>query len=110
MENNIGVSADTEVLVSLYCDMGYGIIEGLFVCTLKELNTLKEATVDFGEVLGKHSEVVIEDIYSYCDVVTDDAILIEQLKRVFGSKTMCGYNPLEELDEEFKLFEGTERG
>jgi len=96
-------------LWSFDADFGrHGYLSGLFIATDEEITKLQDGYVNFGEVLGKHSEVLIDNfnIKDFITCVTDDQQLIDRLEKAFGSKTLSGYNPLgyirgqEEEDEE----------
>lgn len=72
----------------------HGSLEGLFVSTEEELNLLNNTTIHFGEALGKHSEVWIDDFkwQDCCSVVSDDQEKIEWLVGILGY-TLSGYSP-----------------
>lgn len=84
-----------KVLVKYNEDFYYGIMSGLFICTKDELEALNGAEIDFGSVLGKHSEVTTDGAYEYCEIVSEDQDLIHDLLTVFGSNNISGYNPLD---------------
>jgi hypothetical protein len=70
-----------------------GYVEGLFFAEKEEIEELYGKTIDFGEILGKHSEVCntldegdVEFIDLPEDVIT---LLIEKL-----GEDISGYNPL----------------
>lgn len=88
-----------KVLVKYNEDFYYGVMSGLFVCTEEELETLNNKEVDFGSVLGKHSEVTTEDAYDYCEIVSEDQDLIHDLLTVFGSNNISGHNPLDYVQD-----------
>ena len=88
-----------KVLVKYDQDFYYGIISGLFITTKEELETLNGLEVYYYEALGKHSEVVTNDAYDYCEIVSEDQDLIHDLLTVFGSNNISGYNPLEYVEE-----------
>ena len=76
-----------------------GDLEGLFIATKKEVDSMIGIEVYFGEVLGKHSEIygIIED----GEIIESDAsdATIEELEDMFG-KSICGYNPLNYISED----------
>ncbi len=80
-----------------------GDLEGVFVAEEKVIQDAIGAKVEFGEVLGKHSEIFGQ--IDECDitVLSEDQEFIEKLILVFGGLLISGYNPLEYLneDEEF---------
>lgn len=88
-------------LYSFHWDCGrMGDLTGLFVANKKAVENIIDKYVDFGEVLGKHSEV-----YGYIeegDIVleTDDQDFIQKLQFHLGEETISGYNPLHYMGEE----------
>lgn len=76
---------------AIYFDCGE--IESVFISTDERINKNIGKVVNFGEVLGKHSEVFgrleKEDIKE----ISISQSAIEELEKVFGD-TICGYNPL----------------
>jgi len=86
-----------------------GTLSGLFIADTQQVAEAMGKKIDFGEVLGKHSEIygVLEE--NDLEVVTDDQQFIQQCITVFGDGTISGYNPLEyQTDEEidFDMNEG----
>lgn len=81
-------------LWKFYWDCGrQGDLEGIFVATEKEVNDLIGKDVNFGEVLGKHSEVygtIEKDEITKIDL---DSETVEKVTKVLG-ETWSGYNPL----------------
>lgn len=73
-----------------------GSLDGLFISTDEELNLINNATIYFGEALGKHSEVWIDDFEweKCCTVISDEQEKIEWLIDLMGY-TLTGYNPLD---------------
>lgn len=73
-----------------------GHVEGLFVTTREELAAAYGRDVEFGEVLGKHSDIrgVLEE--KDITVVTDDQDFIAKLVEYVGGQ-VSGYNPLSYL-------------
>lgn len=75
-----------------------GEVEGLFTATEGEIEDAIGKTVEFGEILGKHSDISGELERNDLLLVTDDQEDIETLERI-GKKYNCdflnqGYNPL----------------
>jgi hypothetical protein len=70
--------------------MGY--MSGIFIAESRSIETLIGKDVDFGEALGKHSE--IEGTIEEGDVllVTDDVEAVSMFEKY---KLTTGYNPLE---------------
>ena len=79
-----------------YCGRN-GDLNGLFVATREEVATLIGKDVYFGEVLGKHSEVVgmlQEKDFEDLDIPEDTVLILEEK---CGS-TISGFNPRDYLD------------
>lgn len=88
-----------KILVKYNQDLYYGVLSGLFITTEKELERLKEDDCCFGDVLGKYSDVVVNDAFEHCEVMSHDQDLIRDLENVFGSSLISGYNPIDYLPE-----------
>ena len=86
-----------------------GSLEGLFICTEKELGGLNSVTVHFGEVLGKHSDVSSDTVYENCVVLSSNQDALRDLEVLFGRKTISGTNPLNYLGEMEDEGEGYEQ-
>lgn len=87
---------------SFYWDCGrMGDLSGLFAATKDEVQSAIGKHINFGEVLGKHSEIygTLKDNDFTC--IEIDQKTIDKISEVIGSSTWSGYNPLEFLDEEF---------
>jgi hypothetical protein len=82
-------------LWKFYWDCGRnGDLEGLFVATEQEIQILIGKHANFGEVLGKHSEIygtIEEDDIEKIDL---DSKAIEKVILILG-ETWSGYNPLD---------------
>ncbi|AQW88693.1 hypothetical protein FDH34_gp168 [Serratia phage BF] len=97
-------------LYEFYLDCGrMGDLSGLFVATEDELRALQGSTIWFGEALGKHSEVWIDEFKfeDYCEVKCDDQEKVEWLAGLLGY-TLSGYNPLDYfyIEEQSEYQEG----
>jgi len=77
-----------------------GTIEGLFIADEEELTVAIGQTIDFGEILGKHSSVVFELGANDIQIKSEDQDFIEKLEAIIGSKTVSGYNPLDAIEDE----------
>lgn len=84
-------------LVSYFEECRDGSLEGLFICTEKELESLNSVTVYFGEALGKHSDVHSDTVYENCTVISSNQDALRDLEVMFGCKTLSGTNPLNYL-------------
>jgi hypothetical protein len=76
-----------------------GDVEGLFIATKKDVDSMIGMEVYFGEILGKHSEIygIIDEgdiIESYASDST-----VKELEDIFGLN-ICGYNPLDYISED----------
>lgn len=90
-----------KILVKFYWDCGrMGSLDGLFVCTEKELNEAFGQRLYFGEVLGKHSEIYGTFEKKDATIVSDEDDKITWLLTVMDREdTISGYNPLKYLPE-----------
>lgn len=87
-----------ENLYEFYTDCGrMGHLEGVFIATAEEVNRAIGKYMDFGEALGKHSQV--DGVLEQHEIVlkSDDQAVINLLIRIFG-RTVSGYNPLDYID------------
>lgn len=84
-------------LYSFHWDVGrMGDLYGLFLATQEEVQSAIGSNLNFGEVLGKHSEVdgILEE--HEIKLITDDKEFVEKIYNLFHkNKTLSGYNPLE---------------
>jgi hypothetical protein len=92
----------SKVLVAFQWDCGrMGNVNGLFVTTTEELETLYGKEVYFGEILGKHSEIVGTVDRGDITVKATDPVFIDKLVEVMdGRLTISGYNPFDYLEED----------
>lgn len=72
-----------------------GQLDGLFVATQEEVDKVIGKEIYFGEVLGKHSDIMgnleIEDLTE----IKIDEEAINEIVAAVGDKTISGYNPLD---------------
>ena len=103
-------NSEEKVLVKYNQDFGrMGSLDGLFICTKEDLESLNGKDVYFGEVLGKHSEVYTGDTYKYCKIVPTQHGDIKVLERLLGEGTISGFNPFDYIEDCCELFnEGEE--
>lgn len=86
-----------KAIYKFYADCGrMGDLEGVFVCEQNEIENLYGEEVNFGEVLGKHSEVSLTMSDKYFTEVTTDEKFIE-LFETYNLET--GFNPLDYVDD-----------
>jgi hypothetical protein len=70
-----------------------GDLEGLFVATEQEVQELIGQQVNFGEVLGKHSEIYGDIEEGEITKVDLGSETVEKVTKILGD-TWSGYNPL----------------
>lgn len=71
-----------------------GRLEGLFLALPSEVQSAIGKEFDFGEALGKHSEIEGEIEPDDLKLVTDDPGDVAVIERLFGQDNICGRNPL----------------
>lgn len=84
-------------IYKFFWDCGYGVLEGIFVETYENVQSIIGKRVYFGEVLGKHSEVDGTIEIGDINLVTEDVETVESFQRYMMD---TGYNPFYYLDEE----------
>jgi len=88
----------TQALYRFEYDCGRsGELCGLFVAEKDEIEALIGKRIYFGEVLGKHSEVVITFDEECVDILTEDQDFISKFIQ-FGLTT--GFNPIDYAPED----------
>ena len=99
-----------KLLVKYHEDFGrMGSLDGLFICTKTQLESIKNLDIYFGEVLGKHSEIISDEAYKHCEIVQTKDGDIEVLERLLGEGTISGFNPLDYTEEcEYQYIQGEE--
>jgi hypothetical protein len=87
-------------LYKFYWDCGrMGWLDGLFIADEAEVAAAIGKQVDFGEALGKHSEVYGKlEAHEIKLIPLSDATLAE-LVDAFGKETLCGRNPIARIRE-----------
>lgn len=70
--------------------------EGLFVSTDKEIEKYLGTEIYWGEIDGKHSEIVGVFEKGDLEVVSESEDFIEKFEKYIGS---FGYNPVEKIKE-----------
>lgn len=74
-----------KLLVRMSLDFGRcGSLSSVFVCTREQLDGLDGTFHDFGEALGKNSEVVCNLSIEDFTVLTDDQSFISQFEKIVG--------------------------
>jgi hypothetical protein len=76
-----------------------GTVEGIFIAEEQEVKDAVGQQVNFGEILGKHSEVygTIDD--GEITEIKVSEITVKEMEDVLGS-TICGHNPLHHIQYE----------
>lgn len=86
-----------KVLVKFYQDFGrMGSLSGLFIEDSDRLSKSAGKTVEFGEALGKHSDVSCRLGADNLTVLSDDQELIAKLDSLHIN---TGYNPIDYIEE-----------
>ena len=85
-----------KILCKFHWDCGrMGSLSGLFVTTQKKLDKAITCGIDFGEVLGKHSNIYGPLEPGDISVLCDDQEFIERAEKL--GVVPLGYNPLDYL-------------
>ena len=71
-----------------------GELDGLFIADDADVKKTIGKTIYFGEVLGKHSEVIVDLEEKELTVKTDDQDFIKKLVEILGSHHLSGFNPI----------------
>jgi hypothetical protein len=86
-------------LYSFYKSFGrMGSLEGVFSAHDHEITQLLGKQLDFGEALGKHSEVVFGFSRSQVKVISEDQDFIKKFNEILPHG--AGTNPFHGLEEE----------
>lgn len=89
-----------KIIVEYYEDCGrMGDMSGVFITTQAELDAAMGKHYNFGEALGKHSEVDGELDPSMVTIKSSDQEFIAKFEEVMGTGTISGYNPVENIQE-----------
>ena len=75
-----------------------GEVTGLFVTTREFMRKRVGKHVDFGEALGKHSQIDGELSEQDCVIVCEDQDFIAKLVKFIGSENISGYNPFDYME------------
>lgn len=86
-------------LYRFYWDCGrQGDVEGIFVATIEEIEQAIGKSVQFGEILGKHSNIYGNLELKDLQILTDDQDFIEKAEKYGLLPT--GHNPMNYIEEE----------
>ena len=72
-----------------------GNLHGLFIANKLDVDKAIGKEIDFGEALGKHSEIVAELELDDLTELTDDQDFIRKFESIMGTGTISGHNPIE---------------
>ena len=90
-----------KAIYEFFWDCGrMGELSGLFIAETSEVEKLIGRNINFGEVLGKHSEIygtVTKDDFT---IKSTDQEFIAKFEEIMGKGTISGYNPLDYLDND----------
>lgn len=90
-----------KLIVEFNLDCGrMGNLSSTFVCDKEDLESLYDEEVYFGEVLGKHSEVVATLDESNFTIKSDDQEFINKFSEIMGDYWSTGHNPLWHYEED----------
>lgn len=93
--------ANKIVLVRMFIEFDrMGELDGMFVCDQELLERLYDRDAHFGEVLGKHSEVIATLNADMFEVKSEDAEFIKQLVDILGVD-INGFNPFDHIRNEY---------
>ena len=86
----------------IYCyEVDYGrrgTVSGTFVATRGKVESLRDLTVYFGEILGKHSDVSVDFSEEELICLTEDQAFIKKAKEY--KLVPIGRNPFDYIDED----------
>lgn len=95
--------SETKALYRYDFDFGrMGKLSGLFLAEPSKVKAAIGKTFDFGEALGKHSEIYGTIEGDDLKLVTDNPAEIEVVERLFGKDDICGRNPLKYLRGDYE--------
>lgn len=72
----------------------HGELDGIFFATQEEIDGVVGSRIYFGEVLGKHSEVIVDVRREDFEAYELSEATVAELQRVVSSRTLSGFNPL----------------
>lgn len=90
-------------IVRYFKDLGrMGELNGLFILNdRKEIDDLVDKTIEFGECLGKHSDIMVDLSKDDYEILTEDQEFIEKFIEIVGqSGTISGLNPVDYYGDE----------
>lgn len=92
---------EQKLLCSYFLDCGrMGELEGLFIAYQSDIDALVGTEVNFGEVLGKHSDITATIEEGDIKVVSSDREKIDWLQGIFLGDSITGFNPFDYVYDE----------
>lgn len=89
-----------KTLYEFYVDCGrMGDLEGLFIADPEDVKRIMGEKIYFGEVLGKHSEIVAVMQEKMFVVKSEDQDFITKLEDLLGT-SISGFNPFDKFEDE----------
>lgn len=79
-----------------------GDVVSLFIANEKDVEAAMGKNIEFGEILGKHSDVSGTLEERDISVRTDDQDFIKKFEEIMGTGTISGHNPLENIYGEYE--------
>jgi hypothetical protein len=76
-----------------------GSLEGLFIAKKEYVQKLIGKEIYFGEVLGKHSEIVGPLEEGDLRIRSEDQEFISKFEDIMGGGTISGHNPIDYYEE-----------
>lgn len=88
-------------LYTFFLDCGRsGSVEGLFIATEEEVQETIGKSIYFGEVLGKHSELIHTLKKEDVKIISQDQEKVEWLEKLLG-RSVSGLNPIAIYQDNF---------
>ena len=98
------MESETEVIYEFFADLGrMGDLEGYFIATEKDVQELIDSgeELQFGEVLGKHSDISFVVTADMITAKSGDKDAIALIRDIFQcGDSIMGINPMEYLYEQ----------
>jgi len=87
-------------LYQFFWDCGRsGDLDGLFIATKEQVESVMGSDVYFGEVLGKHSEIYGTLDAGDITLISDDQDKVLWLRGLMKGNNISGFNPLDYIEE-----------
>lgn len=83
-------------IYKMYINFGrMGELDGVFVAESSEIDDAIGQEIQFGEVLGKYSDVSVILELEHVTMVNNDPKFVNKFIEIMGTNTVSGYNPLD---------------